>query len=512
MAGAALNRTRHPDLLLVNPPSRRRVYQSLATELAAIEPPVWAGLMATYVRNCGFGVELLDADAEELSIEQTAQLAAEASPLLVAIVVYGHQPSASTQVMPAAGELCTALKSLQASLPILLVGGHVAALPERTLSEEAADFTCTGEGLVTLVELLEAVRGGATDFSGVSDLCYRDQGRPVRSSRRASLVTRLDELMPSVAFDLLPMSKYRAHNWHCLGEADGTGELARQPYAALYTTLGCPFRCSFCCIHAPFKSAEAALGMRATANSYRKWSPRVVVDTLELLATRHGVRNVKIADEMFVLDRAHVEAICDGIVERGLDLNLWAYARVDTLKDEMLPRLKRAGFNWLAFGIEAADEAVRKDVRKVFGQERIYSALQATWDAGLHVIGNYIFGLPGDDARSLAETLALATELNCEFGNFYCAMAYPGSELHDLALREGWDLPETWGAYSQHSFDSSPLRTRHLSSGEILRFRDSAFQRYHTSPRYLEMLERKFGPAAVRHVRSMTAHKLERKP
>ena len=78
------------------------------------------------------------------------------------------------------------------------------------------------------------------------------------------------------------MAKYRAHNWHCFGH------LERQPYAALYTTLGCPYHCSFCCIQAPFKSGEAALGR--ASNSYRLWSPSHVVDQLELLATRYGVR------------------------------------------------------------------------------------------------------------------------------------------------------------------------------------------------------------------------------
>jgi len=59
------------------------------------------------------------------------------------------------------------------------------------------------------------------------------------------------------------MCKYRAHNWHCL---DGS---PRQPYASVYTTLGCPYHCSFCCIQAPFKSGEQAAGLKMSTNSYR---------------------------------------------------------------------------------------------------------------------------------------------------------------------------------------------------------------------------------------------------
>ncbi len=135
------------DLALVNPASRKRVYQSLGAELAAIEPPVWAGLMAAFVQGHGFRVAIVDAEAEELSAEETAQRVIDLNSRLTAVVVYGHQPSASTQLMPAAGAFCRAMKDIAPGRKILLVGGHVAALPERTLREEAADFTARPEGV-----------------------------------------------------------------------------------------------------------------------------------------------------------------------------------------------------------------------------------------------------------------------------------------------------------------------------------------------------------------------------
>jgi anaerobic magnesium-protoporphyrin IX monomethyl ester cyclase len=359
--------------------------------------------------------------------------------------------------------------------------------------------------------LIEALKTANPVWSGVHDLWYRDNGGVAASTLRAPLVTDVDRQMPGIAWDLLPMRKYRAHNWHCMGNVNDEGALDRQPYAAIYTTLGCPFKCTFCCIQAPFKSGEAELGIKATNNSYRFWSPKRVVDDLEHLVREYGIRNVKFADEMFVLNRKHVEGICDEIINRKLDLNIWAYARVDTVKDGMLEKLKKAGFNWLAFGIEAANANVRDMVQKGFDQEDIFVTLQKTWDAGIHVIGNYIFGLPEDNLSTMQETLDLSMKLNCEFANFYCAMAYPGSQLYTMALAQGWQLPETWGGYSQHAVDSRPLPTKYLASGDVLRFRDEAFQSYYCNPTYLEMVRRKFGEATVQHVRQMTSHKLERK-
>jgi len=493
------------DILLIHPGNRKQVYQALGSELSAVEPPVWAGLMTTYLRNKGFEVQLIDADAEELSPEATAQRVAALRPLLTAVIVYGHQPSASTQTMPAAGVVCRAIKQADPAQKVILVGGHVAALSERALREESVDFVAGGEGPVTLWELMQALKAnGSGDLSKVRGLWYREGGE-IRANEPAPLVKDPEQEMPGMPWDMLPMEKYRAHNWHCFGD------LERQPYASIYTTLGCPFHCSFCCIQAPFKSGEKLLGYKQSTNSYRFWSPKRVADELEFLVKQYGVRNVKIADEMFVLNLNHVGGICDAIIERGLKLNIWAYARVDTVKDQILDKLKRAGVNWLAFGIESANERVRGDVQKGFGQAEIFKTIGKVRETGINVIGNYIFGLPEDDLQTMQETLDLAIELNCEFSNFYSAMAYPGSPLYEQALREGWPLPESWGGYSQHSVDSLPLPTKYLSAGEVLAFRDQAFHTYFESSRYLEMVRTKFGPETEAHTRQMVSVRLVRK-
>jgi anaerobic magnesium-protoporphyrin IX monomethyl ester cyclase len=491
------------DLLLVNPGGRMTVYQALGSALSAIEPPVWAGLIATYARNHGFNVSVLDANAEDLSPEEVADRVEDIHPLLTAVVAYGHNPSASTQVMPAAGAICRAIKDRKADRNVLLLGGHVAALPDRTLLEESVDYVCDGEGPVTVVDLLGALSSPGPDLGKVRGLRYREGG-VTRVNGAAPLVMELDMEMAGIAWDLLPMEKYRAHNWHCFGGNP------RQPYAAIYTTLGCPHRCSFCCIHAPFKRGEKVLGYKESVNSYRRWSPESVITTIDRLVCDYGVRNIKFADELFVFAPAHVNAICDLIIGRGYDLNIWAYARVDTLPDILLDKIARAGIRWLALGIESASQRVRSDSVKGFPQENIFRAIEKIRARGINIGANYIFGLPEDDHDSMEATLRLALDLNTEWANFNCAMAYPGSQLYSIALEGNWSLPSDWSGFSQYASNTVPLPTRHLSGGDVLRFRDQAFRTYFTNPVYQEMILRKFGEETLSDVQGMVRHTIER--
>ena len=491
------------DVLLINPGGRLNIYQSLASEFTAIEPPIWVGLMASYLRDLGHTVHILDANAEDLTPEDAASFVVTISPLLVAVVVYGHNPSASTQVMPTAGAICRAIKEQSKSQNTLLVGGHVAALPERTMLDEKCDFVVTGEGPVTLHELLIQLKTDNPDFSQVRGLFYRSSNA-IESTPPAPIVRKLEEEMPGIAWDLLPMDRYRAHNWHAFDS------MKRQPYAALYTSLGCPCHCSFCCIQAPFKSGEVVAGYPAKANSYRMWSPQSVIAEIDILVTKYGVRNIKFADELFVLNHAHVEKICDLIIDRGYNLNIWAYARVDTLKNALLPKLKKAGIAWLALGIESASERVRDDSAKGFSGDKIKGAVDRIRAHGIYIGANYIFGLPEDDYDSMQETLDLAIELNTEWANFNCAMAYPGSQLYQQALTDGWQLPEDWSGYSQYAPNSLPLKTRYVKAIDVLKFRDKAFREYFTNPLYLDMITKKFGFKAFEHVNGMTKNSLKR--
>src|SRR6202035_570813 len=142
------------DLLVIHP-GADGVYGELRDNLVAVEPPLWARLIAGYVRDRGFSVQLLDAEAVHATPDEIAGYVSTVRPRLVCLAVYGHQPSASTQQMHAAGLTARAIKQEPNAPPIIMVGGHVSALPEQTMREEAIDYACVGEGPITIIGLLK---------------------------------------------------------------------------------------------------------------------------------------------------------------------------------------------------------------------------------------------------------------------------------------------------------------------------------------------------------------------
>jgi len=502
--------TRRLDILFVHTSASKKIYQDLAKSHSAIEPPIWAALLANHCRSRGHGANILDCDAEHLDDERAAILIGEINPRVVCYVVYGQQPSASTQNMQGAVESANVLKKTHPDLPVMFVGAHIAALPYEVLEKEpSVDYICQNEGVYTISNFLNAIHSVNFDPGKIRGLGYKDEnGKPILTKPEAIVAKGdLEHDLPGMAWDLLPeISKYRTAGWH-----SWSNNTEKTPFAALYTSLGCPFKCSFCMINIINRIDSGANIVSSDSNVHRQWEPEFVMKQFDQIA-KLGVKNVKIADELFVLNPRHFMKICEMLIERDYGFNIWAYSRIDTCKVEYLETLKKAGVNWLGLGIENPNQILRQKIHKnSYKEVKITDIMNNMRNAGINVAANYIFGLPMDTEKSMQDTLEFATENMAEMVNLYCAMAYPGSPLHLLAKKQGKELPEAYSGYSQHSYDTLSLSNKNLTSEKILAFRDKAWMEYHTNPRYLNLLETKFGFAARENVENTTKIKLKRK-
>jgi len=498
------------DILFVHPNASEKIYQGLAKNNAAIEPPIWAAMLANSVRTKGHRPEILDAEVEGLDYLSAAKRITEYKAKVVCFVVYGQQPSASSQNMEGATATARELKNLAPDTFVVFVGGHVAALPMETMDKETCiDALCQNEGVYTLHALLSLSKIDDTELKRVPGLVFRDREGNVIMNESSAIVAKedLEQDLPGMAWDLLPpLSRYRTAGWH-----SWSNDTEKQPFAALYTSLGCPYKCSFCMINIINRTKQGPNVTSQDSNTFRFWSPEFIIKQFDEIA-RQGVRNVKIADELFVLNPRHFEAICDLIIQRGYDFNIWAYSRVDTCKPKYLAKLEKAGIKWLGLGIENPNNELRKEIHKEgFQDVKVLDLINNIRDAGINVGGNYIFGLPYDTKESMEATLQFAIENPTEMANFYSAMAYPGSPLYNQARIFGQELPTTYSGFSQHSYDTLNLGNSHVSSSEILAFRDKAWDTYHSSEKYLNLLENKFGQKARDELDSTKTIKLKRK-
>lgn len=489
------------DVLFIHPGKQSAEYQGLAGGFTAVAPPVWTALLAHEVRRRGHDACVHDVNVQGWDDATARALLGAHDPALVVMMVYGHHPSASTQTMPAAGAIARDLKRVDPDRVVAMGGLHPSALPARTLAEEAVDYVIQGEGIDTIAGLLGHVRG-LVPLSGVPGLWYREDGQ-VRSRPPAALETPLETALGGYAWDLLPgLDRYRAHTMHCFQYFEESARAdhadVRSPYATLFTSLGCPYSCDYCSVHA-----------LSGASAVRYWSVERVVSWIDGLVERHGVRNIRIEDELFILSPGRVERLCDLLIERGHDLNLWVYGRVDAVAPALLRKMKRAGIAWICLGIESASERVRRDVGKGFRGD-VGTVVRSIQEQGINVLGNFMFGLPEDDLATMAETLRLALELKCEFVNLYTTMAYPGSALYER--HAGSDLlPRSWDGYAQLGYECQPLPTRHVSAREVLRFRDEAFRTYFNDPGYLAAVQARFGRSVVDHIDEMVKTPLRRR-
>lgn len=498
------------DVLFVSPDSSAKAYQDLAKVYSAIEPPTWALLLAESCRAKGFGVGILDCDAERLSLEQAVKRVEDASPRLVVFVVYGQNPNSGTTSMIGALALAKALKDDRPDLQVAFVGSHTSALPMEVLSHDCVDIVLLNEGVYALHDLLRSDLDD--DLVRIKGIGHKKRGAPELNPPQGIVPqSRMDVDLPGYAWDLLPyrekpLDLYRAHFWHADFDHD-----KRTPFAAIYTSLGCNFGCNFCMINIVNRVDNGEGVSAADSRGMRFWSPEWVAREMRKLADM-GVRTLRISDEMFFLNRKYYEPVLKQAIDEDFGFNMWTYSRIDTVRKGALELFKRAGVNWLALGVEAGNQTVRQEVSKgSFREVNIRDVCDTIRDADIKVISNYIFGFPEDTMETMQQTLDLALELNTEMANMYPCQALPGSPMYNIAKQNGWALPDAYDGYAFLSYESQPLPTKHLSAAEVLKFRDDAWQSYFTNPAYLDLVERAFGVTERENVEDMAKIRLKRK-
>lgn len=431
------------NLILLNLDNKKRNYGSTNNN-AAIQPNIYMGMLESYMIKKGHKVRMLHQEAQKLSQKKIIAYIQFFKAKEVWIIASGSNPSASTMSMIGIKEFVDKLRGRYKG-KIKLYGGHPTVLPERSKRETGVDNVIIGQ-------------------------CFKGT--------------------PTVNWDNINPHYYKAHNWHTWGFND------RFPYAVVYTSLGCPYKCSFCCVNNLFGKP-----------TYIKRPMKEVIKEIDFLVKHYQVKHIKIMDELFISkDHKRINEFCDLLEKRNYDLNMWCFARVDTVNKRILKRLKKVGMNWIAYGFESVNQRVL-DKNKKKSDIGIYNkVIRWTKEAGLNIIADVIVGFWEDNYNSMNLLYNFLVKHNFEFVNLYPLFSFPGTKGYtnfDLGCDE-------WEDYSLFGKTCNPEHTFYLEPGHVLKWRDTAFINYISRPEYLKMIDEKFGSRAMREIIQMAKTKLKR--
>jgi anaerobic magnesium-protoporphyrin IX monomethyl ester cyclase len=285
-----------------------------------------------------------------------------------------------------------------------VAGGPDAATRIDAYLDAGFDAVVPGEGEATLLELSRRI-SAKEDVTSIPGLVVRRRGHLVRGPHRPFLKD-LDAL-PLPAWDLIEMDRY-------LGEwQKRTGERR----AAVLTSRGCPFDCSWC--------SKPTFG-----RTFRQQSPARVLEELVALKDRFGVDYVRFCDDVFGISRPWIEELIDRMLEADLGLQFECLARVDLLKPDLLHRLRKAGLARVYVGVESGSQKMLDLMNrgtKLTQVERTAEALRAE---GIRQFWFLMLGYPGETLEDIEATLRLFRKFSPEEYSVSIAVPIPGTRFH----------------------------------------------------------------------------------
>ena len=489
------------DVLLIHP-SKTGAYGQVA-EFASTTPDFLLGLVDSYIESKGYVSEILDLDVAKISEKNLLALISRLKPNLVGVFSTGVNVSASTQTMPAVIDFFNDIvPKIPNSIKTFVYGGHPTVLPERTLIETNADYVIIGEGYETIDLLLKGLINNES-VGHIEGLAYKNEDLLENVTYTINPMPKMIDVndLPMINWDKLNPGLYRAHNWHCFGEDTIEN---RSPYGVIWTSMGCAYPCDFCCINNLYSK-----------RTFRFRDMKAVVEEIDILVNKHGVKNLRIMDELFIIKHPRIVEFCELMEERNYDLNIWCYARVDSVTSDILKRLKKIGMNWIGYGFETGDDedaliSINKAVKK--GNLSNDEVIKMTREAGINMIGHAILGLYDDDEDAIKRNVAFLRKHEFEWNNIYPAFAYPGTPFYENYVGNNIiPVPKSWEEYGLYSDECKPLPTKHLSSAKVLKLRDELFMEYYTDKDIQNNLLIKFGQKTIDHINKMLSIKLNRK-
>lgn len=421
------------EICLINPPLDKKT----TSKFPMSGVPLGIACLAGYLREKKVEVAVIDAPIEGYDFKKTALETAKSGAKIAGV-------SCLTENRYSAIKTLEEIKKINPKI-ITILGGLHATFSDKLLLRhyKAVDIVVRGEGEETLYELIKTLRANKP-LDKVLGISFRKNGEIIANPPR--LFIQDIEKLPFPAYDLFPMKKYPL-----------PPDISRAKQTALVTTSrGCPMGCKFC-------ETTHAWGRKIRSTSAKR-----LFEQVKHLHDDFGVDYIRFADDLFTLKKDKVMEFCKLVVKNRLPIRFRIQARVDSVDEEMLIALKKAGCDLIEYGAESGSNKVLKAIGKNITVDRIKKAVQLTKKIGIELKYFLIIGALEEEPEETWETFKLIRDTKPDWIGINPLTIYPGTEVFEIAKKQKLISDNLWVNYVNPKSGNAPLYTKNYTDKEMI--------------------------------------------
>ena len=446
-------------VLFLNPPFKFKVSRASRwpekTKSGTLYYPFWLCHAAGWAEKKGYEVKVIDSIANDHDFDTSIVEIMRFNPGLVVI-------DTCTSTIMSDIEFVNQLKS-EFKCKVVLVGPHVSALPKESLKDnENVDFIARYEYDYTIVELAEYLQG-KRKLEDVHGITYRS-GKMIVNNEAKELIKDLDSLpfVSKIYKKFLDVRDYRY-------------SLAKHPMIQVFSSRGCPNKCTFCNLPQTF-----------SGRIFRSRSPENFVEELEYIKENMPeIKEIFIEDDTFTTDKERVMKICDMIIEKKLNIVWSANVRVD-VPYEVLEKMKQAGCRILITGYESGNQEILNKIKKGITLQMSEEFTKNCKQLGIKIFGCFMIGLPGDTKETIQETFEFSQKLLPDMVFFQHAVPFPGTEFYNWCEKNDYITVKNWNQWLDLNGQLGCIVSYpNLSAKEICELRDDLMIKYYTNTKHI---------------------------
>jgi radical SAM superfamily enzyme YgiQ (UPF0313 family) len=288
-------------------------------------------------------------------------------------------------------------------------GPHATGYPV-DLVKKGFDMAVVGEGEFSFLDIVEG-----KDLSKIDGICYKNEDKIIVNPLREpidpnELPLPARHLLENNGVDLPYISARTIY----------------RPWSPIFTSRGCPYDCNFC--------MKKVFGYK-----FRPRTPENVMKEIRFLVNELKIKELAIYDDTFNFDIERAEKILDMIIVEGIKIHIRTTngIRADKVNEKFLMKMKKAGCNYIAYGIESGNQEVLNKIPKNITLDQIREAVRMTKKVGIPVCGFFMVGLFGDTKETMQQTIDFAKELDLDMTAWNLATPYPGTRMFEEVKKNG---------------------------------------------------------------------------